>query len=160
MNRREEIFTKVVTGLQGILTTNTYTLHGRTFNFETNLGSSVHPWRSAALDEAELPGVIPRDLDEIRELADKYSEAEKRSIHIQCAVVASGDTSPATMRKIFGDLDGAFGVGRETGWDGLSTETRPRLTRMILDQESLKITGGIYEVYIDYAIPAFLGRTS
>ena len=160
MTQREAIFTKVVAALRTILTTNTYTLYGRTFNFETNIGNSVHPWRSAALDEAELPGLIVRDIDELRELASNNASAEKRELHVLCSIAAAGDTSPETMRKIFGDLDGVFGVGRSTGWDGLSTETRPKLTRTIVDQESLKITGGIYEVYIDYAVPAFLGRTA
>lgn len=163
MTIRQEIFTKVVTQLQRIKTINTYTVHGKTLSYETNAGNSVHPWRSANFDPEAgdtLPALVPRDLDELRELSDKYGMAEKRSIHIQVAIVASGTTSADEMRKIFGDLDGAFGEGRATNWDNTAAETRPRLSRTIADQESLKITGGIYEVYIDYATPAFLGRTS
>ena len=160
MNRREEIFTKVVEGLRGIQTTNTYTLYGRTFNFETDIGDSVHPWRAAPFDEDELPGLIVRDIDELRELSSPNGTGEKRSLHVLCSIATDGDASPEMMRKIFGDIDGVFGTGRSTGWDSLSTETRPKLTRTIVDQESLKITGGIYEVYIDYVVPAFLGRTA
>lgn len=160
MTLRQQIFTKVLTALGNIRTTNSFTLYGRTFAYKTNIGANVFAWRSAALKETELPGMVVRDLDELRELSDKYGDAEKRSIHIQAAIMASGNTSADDMRDIFGDVDAAIGVGRAGNWDNLSTETRPRLTRTIADQESLKITGGIYEFYIDYATPAFLGRIS
>lgn len=160
MTLRQQIFTKVLAQLALIRTTNSYTLYGQTFAYSTNIGANVFPWRSSELAETELPGMIVRDLDELRELSDKYGGGEKRSVHIQCAIAAGGATSADTMRTIFGDIDAAFGVGRLSDWDGLTLETRPRLTRMIADQESLRITGGIYEVYIDYATPAFQGRIS
>jgi hypothetical protein len=57
MTIRQTIFDLVVAGLRQAVTTNTYTLYGQTRNFETNIGNSVHPWRSAPFSESELPGV-------------------------------------------------------------------------------------------------------
>lgn len=152
---RQQAFEKVVDQLRLIKTTNSYTLFGVTANYKTNVGDSVHVWRSAPFQADELPGLIVRDLDEIKELSDKYGDREKRSLHIQITIAVADDTPQEELNAIFGDLDTAFGVGRASNWDGLVQETRPRIARTVGDQESLKIAGGVYEVYLDYATRAF-----
>lgn len=156
---RQQIFDKVVAALRDIKTTNTWESYGMTGNYSTNVGNNVHAWRSTPFSVDELNahggGLVVRDLDAIADKGDTRDSRTKWSLHIQVIVEVSGDDADSALRTIFGDLDSAFYKGRSTGWDGLSNDTRPRVVRSVLEQESARVAGGVYEVYIDYATLAF-----
>lgn len=152
---RQQIFSEVVAKLQTVKTSNSWTAYGMTGNYLTNIGDQVHPWRTSAFNPSELPGIIPRDLDEPIEPLGQGIERTTRQLHIQVVVAVGGEDAAEQLRKIFGDLDIAFGQGRDERWGGLASETVPRISRSVLDQESLKVAGGIYEVYIHYPTLAF-----
>lgn len=152
---RQQIFTKVVAQLQSVRTANTWSAYGLSGNYLSEIGAQVHPWRTSAFQANELPGVIPRDLDEPIEPMSQGSERMIRQLHVQVVVAVGGEDAADQLRKIFGDLDIAFGLGQADGWGGLSTKTVPRISRSVLDQESQKVAGGIYEVYIHYPTLAF-----
>lgn len=124
-------------------------------NYLTNVGEQVHPWRTVEFQPDELPGMIPRDLDEPIEPMKIGSERTTRQLHIQITIAVGGDDAADELRKIFGDLDIACGLGRDARWGGLASETVPRISRSVLDQESFKVAGGIYELYIHYPTLAF-----
>lgn len=152
---RQQIFTEVVAKLRTVKTSQAWTAYGMTGNYLTNIGDQVHPWRTSAFQPEELPGIIPRDLDEPIEPMHLGAERTTRQLHIQVVVAVGGEDAADQLRKIFGDLDIAFGQGRDERWGGLASETIPRISRSVLDQESLKVAGGIYEVYIHYPTLAF-----
>lgn len=152
---RQQIFDEVVARLRTIKTTNSWSLFGMTGNYLTNIGDQVHPWRSSAFQANELPGIVPRDLDEPVKLSSLSSDRTERELHIQIVVAVDGEDAEDQLRVIFGDLDIAFGLGRADRWGGLTSETRPRISRSVLDQESRRVSGGIYEAYIEYPTLAF-----
>lgn len=152
---RQQIFDAVVAQLRTVKTTNQWTAYGMTGDYLTNIGDQVHPWRTSAFQPEELPGVVPRDLDEPVEPMSEGSQRMKRQLHIQIVVAVGGEDAADQLRKIFGDLDIAVGLGRDSYWGNLASETVPRISRSVLDQESLKVAGGIYEFYIHYPTLAF-----
>jgi hypothetical protein len=154
MTIREDIVTRVLGQLRRMLTSNTYTLYNETNNYLTNLGSNVSVWRATAFKPGEQ-GVILRDLDELHTLSDKRGQRVLRSLHIQVEIVLSGENSVNDLLKAYADVEAAIGEGRESVWADITSETRPRLSRSVVEQESARIAGGIYECYIDYPTLAF-----
>jgi hypothetical protein len=151
---RQQILDTLKTKLQGISIAGGY---------QTNLGSSVHEWRSSPFMREELPALIWRDLDEPIEEHTRFSSRHQRSLHIQVEIVGEGATSPAQYRKMLADVEKAIKAGQledgtwwaGTGGEGLALRTRPRMSRLVVEQESLKIAGGFYECFIDYVTRDF-----
>jgi hypothetical protein len=152
---RQEIFTRVVNQLKRIKTVNTYTMYGETANYLTNLGLYVFPWRATPFNENQLPGLIVRDLDEPQELSSNHSQRVIRQLHIQVEVVMKGDAPINDLWAAYADIEAAIGEGRESVWADITKETRPRISRSLVEQESSKIAGGLFECYIDYPTLAF-----
>lgn len=148
---RQQIVDRIKAALQTI---------SRANGFQTNVGSSVHEWFSTSFNPAtDLPALILRDLDEPIEEQTNNAFRHKRSLHIQVEVIAEGNTSPRVYRAIMGDIDQAIRSGYDSNeqewWGGLAYKTRPRLSRMAVEQESHKIAGGVAEFFVDYASRAF-----
>jgi hypothetical protein len=126
--------------------------------YQTNVGANVHEWLAAPLMESNLPALIWRDLDEPIEEHTRFSSRHQRSLHMQVEIVGSGATSPREYRKLLADVEQAIKAGQledGTWWanasgESLALRTRPRMSRLVVEQESLKIAGGFYECFIDY----------
>jgi len=74
--------------------------HGYSFD----VGSNVFEWRDTDLNPNEVPGIIWRDyLNEIDEQGD-----ESHILNFEIVVIASGNTSPATIRNMKQDILTAF----------------------------------------------------
>lgn len=144
--RRQLIVNQVIAQLQAIATAN---------GFLTNVGASVFEWRDTPFQETELPALIFRDLDEPQELSSPRSERVLRSLHCLVQVVTVGDTPMRDIRQILADIEKAVGKGASDYWGKFASNTRPRIARAILDQESLKFAGSTFEFYIDYPTTAF-----
>lgn len=154
MTIRQDIVTRVYTQLQRIRTANTYTLYGETKNYLTNLGSSVFVWKSTPFQPTEQ-GIVLRDLDEPVSLSSSRSARVIRQLHMQAEVVLSGASSVSDLFNAYADIEAAIGEGRESVWADITSDTRPRISRSVVEQESAKIAGGIFEFYIDYPTLAF-----
>lgn len=99
--------------------------------------------------------MIVRDLDEPILEPTVRAQRVTRQLHMQVEIVLSGTNSMDDLRKHYSDVEAAIGEGRETVWADITSETRPRISRSVLEQESLKVAGGIFEFYIDYPTMAF-----
>lgn len=154
---RQQIFEAVVTQLKLIKTANQYQFYGVTGNYQSDLGSSVFPWRSAPFtDPSHLPALVVRDIDELVKEASPGAPRVERQLHMQINIIVPGSEAATDLRdKYFADVDIAIGVGRQARWGGISGNTRPRLTRSVLERESDVLAGGIVEFYIDYPTYAF-----
>jgi hypothetical protein len=152
---REEIFTRYVNQLRRIRTSNTYTLYGETRNYLTDAGMNVRPWFSGKFQVAELPGLVPRDLDEPILEPTPRAQRVTRQLHVQTEIVVAGDDAADLLRMVFADVEAAIGEGRDSVWADITSDTRPRISRSVLEQESNRIAGGIFECFIDYPTFAF-----
>jgi hypothetical protein len=154
---RQEIVTRVENQLKRIRTGNTYTVYGVTRNYLTDIGLKVFQWRNVQFQPSELPALILRDLDEPAVLSSKNSSRVTRQLHVQIEIVTAGDNSPDDLRKYYADVEAAIGEGRQSVWADITEETRPRITRSVVEQgdTSVRLAGGIYECFIDYPTFAF-----
>jgi hypothetical protein len=156
MTLRQQIFEAVVAQLKLIQTANEYQFYGVTGNYNSNLGSSVYPWRSAPFAKQNLPALVVRDIDELIKEPTPGAQRVERQLHMMINIVVDGDSASDDLRdKYFADVDIAIGLGRQSRWGNLTGNTRPRLTRSVLEQESDVLAGGIVEFYIDYPTYAF-----
>lgn len=151
---RQEIFTRFVAQLRRIKTTNTYTLYGDTLPYLTNFGDLVFPWRAIPFAPGEK-GIIVRDLDEPVIESSARSERVVRQLHMQVEVVLADDDPITKLWQAYADIEAAIGEGRESVWADITSNTRPRISRSLVEQESAKIAGGIVECFIDYPTLAF-----
>jgi hypothetical protein len=145
LTKRQRIVNEVQTELEGISITNGYQVDITT----------VDIWRSASFAVEELNALILRDLDEPIDEAPTGRNRHKRSLHIQIEIVAAGSTSPEQFRALLGAVEQAIQKGAQGEWNKLAIKTRPRISRMVVEQESKKVAGGIYECFIDYITEAF-----
>ena len=152
---RQQIVDAIKTQLEGILISN---------GFATDVGTNVMEWLASPLDpEFELPALILRDLDEPVEEHTRHASRHERSLHIQVQIVATGDTPASAYRLMLADVEHAIRNGMDTdaqgypiSWfGGLAYRVRPRLSRLVVEQESYKIAGGFFECFVDYATRAF-----
>lgn len=143
---RQQIVNKNLTALETILTAN---------GFETEIGLNVSEWRTAPFSASELPAVVFRDLDEPQTQSSPRSPRVERQLHCQIEVVTADDTPMAFIRKALADIEKAIGIAASSGWDGLAGNTRPRVSRAIVEQNSNKVGGSTFEYYIDYPTVAF-----
>lgn len=95
MTTEQLICTNLDAALKNISITNGYSV---------NISGNVFEWRDSDLKHNEVPGIIWRDyLNEIDPDGD-----ESHLLHFQIAVIAAGNTSPATVRQISQDVITAF----------------------------------------------------
>lgn len=147
---RQQIVTRIELALREIRTAN---------SFKSDAGLNVWPWRSIPFKENELPAIILRDLDEPIIRDSKYPQRHRRTLHIQIEIVCQGTASPAQYREILADVEQALRSGYDEEsqfwWGDLAYDVQPRISRMVLAQESYKIAGGFYECFVDYVTRAF-----
>ena len=162
-SKRRKIVDRVIARLESILTDNDY---------ETDVGKNVDYWRSGPYSEEEMAekpeGALGvRDIDELKTIEGDQQKVAKglggkekfqRDLHIQIEIGLAGTSSPTEVHKIIADIETA--IGKDVRWkdeDGkaLAVGTRPRLDRSLVDQQTLKTTGVIYEFFIRYITDSF-----
>ena len=129
--------------------------------YQTDIGNAVYIWYTGTILPSELTttssyaALIIRDLDEAKKYhdGDKYRGKFVRELHMQLEVAAAGETAAVGIRKIVADIEKAISV--DTRWNKLALGTRPRIDRAIVEQESVKIGGLLYEYFVDYHTEAF-----
>lgn len=124
--------------------------------YETDVGQRVFVWRDVPLRPEQTPAIIVRDLDEIHDLPSARAFANRRSLHMMIQIAAVGDNAVETARAVIGDLDHATRELRDSEpFASLISAIRPRINRMVLDQEEFRFSASTFEYYIDYATRAF-----
>lgn len=102
-NLRQRIFDAVVEGFRSILTAN---------NYETNVGANVFPWKSDALAESDLPGIVIRDVG-VEPVDTSSGVCVAYRMRFEVALVPSRSVdSPAYARKIWADVITMLGLNR------------------------------------------------
>lgn len=160
-SKRERIMDLVIARLKSILTTAGY---------QTNVGNNVDYWRTGSFSEEEMAdkpeGALGvRDLDEIKSVEGDNrkvargigTEKFERDIHVQVEIAKTGEQSPTDVHKIIADIETA--IGKDVRWHegakALAIGTRPRIDRSLVDQQTLKTSGVVYEFFIRYVTDAF-----
>ena len=138
--------------------------------FKTDLGLNVFVWRTGTFSEEELEGMpdgalVIRDIDEIKTVEGDQTKVNKlstekfmRELHIQCEIVTSGTDAAEKFRKAVADIETA--IRKDVRWKDaegkpLAIGTRPRIDRSVVEQQSRKVGGDIYEFFIHYVTGAF-----
>lgn len=139
--------------------------------YNTNVGKHVFYFRTGTISEEELEGfdgdvaLIIRDIDEIKftdgepnKKVISMHEAFGRDLHVQVELIGSGTNAPLELHKLIADVETA--IGKDVRWkdevgSALAIGTRPRIDRSVVEQESKKIGGVIYEFFIYYKTGAF-----
>lgn len=162
-SKRDRIVKAVIARLEAIQTGAGY---------QTNVGEHVFYWRTGTMSEEELNGfsehaaLVVRDLDETKATDGDHTKITKlntqkfsRDLHIQIEIVCGDEDAPTRLRKYIADIETA--IGKDIRWRDVDTGqplaigTRPRIDRSVVEQESKKIGGVVYEFFIFYATDAF-----
>lgn len=72
--------------------------------YSVDISGNVFDWRDSDLKESESPGIIYRDY--LNEWEVDGEDSHK--LHFQIAIIAAGNTSPATIRAVVQDVITAF----------------------------------------------------
>lgn len=152
---RQRLIDAVIARMSNILTANTYTNEDGTFNYQTNIGESVHDWETN-FQEDELPALSVCDLtDDVAMNTD--SIAQLNSLKILLRVFKAKDTKAAYLRKVFGDIYAA--IGTDSRWKvenvGLAIGTVIRSSGIIIPEDVFEIGGAAVEIEIFYKSKAF-----
>lgn len=165
--KRERIVGRVVNRLHQIRAD----IEINVYNTEIGRPETVFVWRTGKISPEELAAfpqqmaLVVRDLDETKATDGDHTKVNtlstqkvSRDLHMQIEIVCGGENAPATIRKIIADIETA--IRKDIRWrdvDGkpLAIGTRPRIDRSIVEQESLKIGGVVYEFFIHYLTGAF-----
>jgi hypothetical protein len=167
LTKREKIVAQVVARLQSIAASN---VTPPPVGYQTNIGQNVYYWRTGAISEEELSSfaetaaLVVRDLDETKATDGDHTKVTKlstekhaRDLHMQVEIVCGGSDAPSRVHKIIADIEMA--IKNDVRWkaDGkpLAIGTRPRIDRSIVEQESRKIGGVVYEFFILYVTDSF-----
>jgi N-acetylglucosamine-6-phosphate deacetylase len=126
---RQQIMTAVDARLKTVTTDNGY---------NTNLGASVHEWRETALEIAELPGVIYRDISQTTVIAVGY---HVHNLVLELDIFVSGASAPALLRQCIADAITAVGTDRQ--WSTLAEDTLPVNDENIAIEHEGKRIGGV-----------------
>lgn len=163
--KRERIFGRVVNRLHQIRAD----LEPEVYN--TRVGLNVFEWRTGKVSEEELEtfdgemALVVRDLDETKATDGDHTKVNTlstqkvtRDLHMQIEIFTAGTDAPQKIRKIIADIESA--IRKDIRWRDaenkpLAIGTRPRIDRSIVEQESRKIAGVVYEFFIHYATQAF-----
>lgn len=159
LTKRQRIVDAIEARLKLIKTTNTYDTPAGPQNYQTNAGNSVYVWRTGTFADEELAegALVLRDLDEAKHRPEKDHPYQgnrfKRELHIQIELLGVGETAIDFVRQIIGDIEAA--IRQDQRWNKLALGTRPRIDRAVVEQESRKVGGVLYEFFIDYVTEAF-----
>lgn len=167
--KREKLFGRVVNRLHQIRA------DIEPDKYNTQVGSFVFDWRTGTISEEELAAftdkaaLVVRDLDETKSVNGEHTAITVqplhggkqkfiRELHMQIEIVCGGEASPTLVRKIIADVETA--IRQDVRWHDASNKalalgTRPRIDRSVVEQESKKIAGVVYEFFIHYATDAF-----
>ena len=140
-SKRQQIVTAIDARLKTIRVVNGY---------ETNAGNNVYEWRSSAMIESELPGLIYRDTQETEALSIGY-QVHTLTIEIEGYVV--GNAAPANLRKLIADVIKAIGV--DSLWSALAEDTRSVEETIQVEQEERRIAGTRIKIEVDYRTGIF-----
>lgn len=139
--------------------------------YNTSVGKNVFEWRTGIFSPEELEAfegemaLVVRDLDETKATDGDHTKVNTlstqkvtRDLHMQIEIVVAGTDAPQKARKIIADIESA--IRKDIRWRDaeskpLAIGTRPRIDRSIVEQESRKIGGVVYEFFIHYATQAF-----
>ncbi len=158
--KREILVELVLARLRTITTTN---------GFRTNAGGNVDYWRTGSYSEEEMAdktdaALILRDIDELKTVEGDPTKVNKvptekflRHLHMQIEIALTGSQSPSEIHKVIADIEMAIrkDVRWHTGGKAVAVGTRPRLDRSVVEQNSLKTSGIVYEFFITYITDAF-----
>lgn len=140
-------------------------------DYNTDIGNQVFYFRTGTFSEEELAAftgncaLVVRDIDETKAVYGDHTRLNKvstepfaRDLHMQLEIVQVGTTSPTTVHKVIADIETA--IRKDIRWkdvDGkaLAIGTRPRIDRSVVEQESKKVAGVIYEYFVHYTTQAF-----
>lgn len=166
--KRERIFDRVLNRLHNIRSDN------EPDKYNTQVGRYVFPWRTGTVSEEELESFVDhaalvlRDVDETKATNGNHTlpvtnlnggtQKFERELHIQIEVFSGGEESPTLIRKVIADIETAIRQDirwRDVSGKALALGTRPRIDRSIVEQESKKVGGVIYEFFIHYTTDAF-----
>jgi hypothetical protein len=165
--KREKIFGRVLNRLHQIRS------DVEPDKYNTQVGKHVFDWRTGYFSEEEMTSfedgaaLVLRDLDETKAtngdhnlLVTQHGGIQKfeRVLHMQIEIVGVGESAPTLIRKIIADIETA--IGQDTRWrdvngKALALGTRPRIDRSVVEQESKKVGGVVYEYFIHYTTTAF-----
>jgi hypothetical protein len=172
--KRQKIFDRVLNRLHNIRSDN------EPDKYNTQVGRHVFPWRTGYFSEEELASfedtaaLVVRDVDETKAVNSDHTKPVterakfvtdqkfERELHMQIEIVQSGETSPSTIRQIIADIETAIRQDirwRDESGKALALGTRPRIDRSVVEQESKKVSGVIYEFFVHYATDAFNSYT-
>jgi hypothetical protein len=141
-SKRQRITDAVKTGFEAILTENGY---------NSDLGESVHEWRSRAFAESELPAAVLRDLGETAVAAVGVHE---HSLTMEAEIVLSGHELPAEIRALIADVTAC--IGADVTWGGLAEATYPPDDEAIaIEQANRQIAGVRIRFVIEYTTEPF-----
>lgn len=141
-SKRQRIMDEVMAGFEAILTGNGY---------GSDLGESVHEWRSHAFPEGELPAVVLRDLAETAVAAVGVHE---HSLTMEAEIVLSGHELPAEIRALIADVTAC--IGADVTWGGLAEATYPPDDEaIVIEQGNRQIAGVRIRFVIEYVTEPF-----
>lgn len=166
--KREKIFGRVLNRLHQIRSDD------EPDKYNTQVGKHVFDWRTGYFSEEEMASfedqaaLVLRDLDETKATNGNHTlivtnqnggtQKFERELHMQVEVVSVGELSPTLIRKIIADIETA--IKQDTRWRDVSGKalalgTRPRIDRSVVEQESKKVAGVVYEFFIHFTTDAF-----
>src|ERR1051326_9216758 len=165
--KREKIFGRVLNRLHQIRS------DVEPDKYNTQVGRHVFDWRTGYYSEDEISSfedgaaLALRDLDETKAVNGNHelmvaqhggTQKFERVLHMQIEIVGTGESAPTLIRKIIADIETA--IGEDTRWRDVSGKalalgTRPRIDRSVVEQESIKVGGVVYEFFIIYTTDAF-----
>lgn len=115
--------------------------------YQTNLGMSVHEWRTAAVDpENETDVLNVRQSDEV--IQDTIGEDHHR-LRVRCELIVVGEDAPTRIKAARADVLKA--ISTDLTWGGLAEHTSPGETSELqLDHASRKVIGLVVEFIVHY----------
>lgn len=118
--------------------------------YKTDLGSSIFLWRPMPFEEAELPAANYRDVAGSPEPDGPIGQF-RWGLDIDIQIVASGSSSPQSMRDLIQDVYRA--IGTDTRWGGLAVYTGQPSDEITVDQQDKFFTGAALKLRIIYDSP-------
>ena len=140
--KRQSIMNAVKTRLQSITVANGY---------DFNLGSNIYEWRTTALNDNELPGIVFRDTQNIKIEGGPVAYF-RWGLNVEVEIITQGGTSITDIRKMLGDVYKA--IKTDDTWGGLAITTeQPNSDEIQSEQQERKITGAAIRLQIIYDAP-------
>lgn len=164
--KRERIVNRVINRLHQIRSD----IEPDKYNFKFGQ-SNVFYWRTGIISQEELASfegemaLVVRDLDETKATDGDHTKVNTvntqkvaRDLHMQIEIVCGGEDAPMTRNKIIADIETA--IRQDIRWRDVDNKplaigTRPRIDRSVVEQESRKVGGVVYEFFVHYATQAF-----